>query len=99
MGKVIWSPSSVEDADAISEYISRDSIYHASFFINRLFEITDRLQEFPFSGRIIPEIDNENCREIIYGSYRIMYKIVKSNVWITGIVHSAQNWCPKERMN
>jgi addiction module RelE/StbE family toxin len=94
MAKVIWSPSSLDDIDSIAEYISKDSVYHASLFIDRLFEATDQLKLHPLSGRLIPEIGNQNCREIIYGSYRIMYRIDKTNIWITGVIHGARNWKP-----
>jgi plasmid stabilization system protein ParE len=56
MAKVIWSPSSLDDIDTIAKFISKDSVYHASLFIDRLFEVTDRLKEHPLSGRVIPEI-------------------------------------------
>jgi addiction module RelE/StbE family toxin len=95
MGKVIWAPSALDDIDAIAEYIARDSIDRAALFVTRLFEITDRLQEFPLSGRVIPEIGEQSCREIIYGSYRIMYRIDDNDVWITGIVHGARDWKPE----
>lgn len=55
----------------------------------------DRLQEFPNSGRIIPEISNPGCREIIYGSYRIMYRVYDDAVWITSIVHGSRDRHPK----
>ncbi len=92
MARVIWSPSALQDVDAIAEYISRDSPDHAALFVERLFDLTDRLVEFPFSGRAIPEVENENSREIIHGSYRIMYLIEGDEVWITGIVHGAKDW-------
>ena len=95
MGKVIWSPTALEDVDSIAEYIARDSTDHAALFVIRLIGATDRLQNFPNSGRIIPEIGNPGCREIIYGSYRIMYRIVEDAVWITGVVHGSRNWHPK----
>jgi toxin ParE1/3/4 len=95
MGKVIWSPAAVTDVNSIAEYIARDSIYQSSLFVVRLLGATDRLQNFPLSGRIIPEISNPVCREIIYGSYRIMYRIADDEVWITGVVHGAQDWHPK----
>jgi len=94
MGKVIWAPSALQDVDSIAEYIARDSVDRAALFVVRLIEITDRLQNLPFSGRVIPEIGDESCREIIYGAYRIMYRIDKSAVWITGVVHGARNWAP-----
>ncbi len=95
MGKIIWAPSALKDADSIAEYLSRDSVDRAALFVLRLFEATDRLQEFPLSGRIIPEIDNQFCREIIFGAYRIMYRIDNNDVWITGIVHGTRNWNPE----
>jgi len=95
MGKVIWAPSALEDVNSIAEYIARDSVDQAALFVVRLFETTDRLQEFPRSGRVIPEIGNQSCREIIYGSYRIMYRLDDDEVWITGVVHGARNWYPE----
>ncbi|MCK4966003.1 type II toxin-antitoxin system RelE/ParE family toxin [bacterium] len=95
MGKIIWAPSALDDVDAIADYIVRDSEYSAALLVTRIFEITDRLQEFPLSGRVIPEINEQYCREIIYGSYRIMYRIEGNDVWITGVVHSAKDWKPK----
>lgn len=94
MGKVIWSPSAIEDVNSIAEFISRDSVDQAALFVARLIEATDRLQEYPRSGRVIPEIGNQSCREIIYGSYRIMYRLENDDVWITGIVHGARDWIP-----
>jgi toxin ParE1/3/4 len=95
VGKVIWSPSALKDADSIAEYIARDSIDRAALFVLRLIEATDRLQDFPLSGRIIQEINESNSREIIYGAYRIMYYINDNEVWITGIVHGSRNWKPE----
>ena len=95
MGEVIWAPSALDDIDSIAEYIARDSVDQAALLSARLFEATDRLQEFPFSGRVIPEIGNQACREIIYRSYRIMYRIEGDEVWITGVVHGARDWTPE----
>ena len=90
MGKIIWSQNAIFDIESIAEFISRDSEDRASLFILRLMESTKRLVEFPFSGRIIPEINNTLKREIIYGSYRIMYQIENDEIFITGVLHGAQ---------
>ena len=92
MGKIIWSPIALEDVDSIAEYVARDSTDQSSLFVIRLIGATGRLQDFPNSGRIIPEIGNPGCREIIYGSYRIMYRLSEDAVWITGIVHGSRDW-------
>jgi toxin ParE1/3/4 len=95
MAKVIWAPSALDDVESIAEYISKDSVEMSSLFVSRLFDATDRLQEFPFSGWIIPEINNPDCREVIYGTYRIMYRVEKNEVWITGVIHGARDWKPE----
>lgn len=97
MGKVIWSPSALHDVDAIAEYIAHDSVDQAALWVVRLFEATDRLQLFPKSGRVIPEINDDTCREILCGDYRIMYRLQESVVWITGIIHGARNWSPEKQ--
>jgi addiction module RelE/StbE family toxin len=94
MGQVIWSPSALEDIEQIAQFIAKDSSDQAAIFVGRLIEATDRLASAPLSGRIIPEIDQHDCREIIYGAYRIMYRRVGKDVWITGVVHGARNWKP-----
>ncbi|MBM4333320.1 MAG: type II toxin-antitoxin system RelE/ParE family toxin [Deltaproteobacteria bacterium] len=78
----------------LAEYIARDSIDRAALFVTRIFEITDRLQKFPLFGRVMSEIGQESCREIIYGYYRIMYRIEGNYVWITGVVHGSRNLRP-----
>lgn len=94
MGKIIWAPSALKDIESISQYIERDSVDQAALFVSRVIEMVDRLEEFPQSGRIIPEIHDEQCREIIYGAYRLMYRITPKEIWITGVVHGAKNWHP-----
>lgn len=94
MARVIWAPSALEDIDAVADYIARDSADLAALFTARLIEATNRLGDLPRSGRIIPEIGDPSCREISYGSYRIMYRIEGDEVWTTGVVHGARDWRP-----
>ena len=94
MGRIIWSPSALKDIESIAEYIGRDSVDQATLFVERIIELTDQLQGFPQSGRVIPEINQKSCREIIYGAYRVMYRIRTEAIWITGVVHAARYWRP-----
>lgn len=95
MGKIIWAPAALKDIDSIACYIERDSVDQASLFVTRIIEMTDQLEFFPESGRVIPEIKNKNCRELIYGAYRVMYRIVKNEIWITGVTHTSRDWHPE----
>jgi addiction module RelE/StbE family toxin len=91
MAQVIWAPAALDDVDAIAEYIARDSPDHAALFATRLIEATDRLAQFPESGRVLPELGRADCREIIVGDYRIIYRIATDAVWVTGVIHGARD--------
>jgi plasmid stabilization system protein ParE len=80
--------------EAIAEYIARDSADQAALFVARLLDATDKLADLPESGRVIPEIGDPACRELVVAPYRIMYRLEGGQVWVTGIVHGARNWHP-----
>ena len=92
MVKIIWSENALEDIEQISEFIRRDSSDRAALFISRLIDATEKLSEYPNSGRIIPEVKIKEYCEIIYGAYRIMYKLEQHNILILADIHSARDW-------
>lgn len=79
------------DLKQIQEYISKDSIYYANKTINEIINKTEYLLMFPYMGRKIPEFDNTNFRELIYKSYRILYK-VNSNIYILNVFHHSRDF-------
>jgi addiction module RelE/StbE family toxin len=85
--------SAKRDLKEIYEYIRKDSEYYANKTINKIEEYINNLKFFPYSGRKIPEINQENFLEIIYKKYRIMYKIESVNkISILRIFHSSRNF-------
>jgi toxin ParE1/3/4 len=52
---------------------------------------TRMLAQFPRSGRIVPEYDDENVRELIVYSYRIIYRLQENEVVIAAVVHGRRN--------
>ena len=92
--KIVWSEPAVADLDAIRYYIARDSEVYADALILEIFESTDRLDRFPKSGRVVPELNDLTTREIIVGSYRVMYDIAGDVVRILGVLHGARQFPP-----
>jgi toxin ParE1/3/4 len=60
---VIWSPRALDDVEAIASYIARDSAAYASAVVAKIIKTTRTLRRFPFSGRVVPEFQDENFRE------------------------------------
>lgn len=85
--KIIWSPHAASNLEEICDYISKDSEYYAAVFVKKLIKIIKEIPGFPKSGRIVPEYNDENLREKIYGNYRIVYRIQNEAIEIAAICH------------
>ena len=92
--KVQFTPSARSEFLSVLSYIRRDKPSAAVNFRNRTEEILRRLENFPESGRIIPEFPELPYREVIISPYRFFYKIKADVVWIVAVWHGAQ--LPKE---
>jgi plasmid stabilization system protein ParE len=90
--KLIWSPAARDDLHDIVVFIARDNPNRAMSFGYELISGTDRLQEFPEVGRIVPEYRNDYIREIVIRPYRIVYRVVHENriCEIARVWHSAR---------
>ena len=81
--KVIWAPLAIERAYEEARYIAADKPDAALNWLDNLFEFTDRLEKFPDSGRIVPEIGLPEYREMIFGkAHRVVYRREKSRISI-----------------
>ena len=88
--KIIWSPLAIDRATEIAEYISFDNPTAARNWIDTIFEKVKTLETSSKIGRIVPKIERKEIREIIYGNYRIIYRIEKSSISVLTIRHGKQ---------
>lgn len=70
-------------------YFSRLHFY-AKRFIAKLINRVDQLIEFPESGRVVPEKNSPDIRELIEGNYRIFYRLQRETITILRIHNSAR---------
>jgi toxin ParE1/3/4 len=70
---VIWTPQARLDLEAIEEYYLEVAPNYAELMIDGLLAAVRRLQDFPDSGRLVPELREAGLREVIYRSYRVIY--------------------------
>ena len=87
---IIWSPLAIERASEIAEYIAQDKPLAAEDWINTVFSKVEKLKFSPEIGRPVPEIGDNQFRELIYGNYRIIYRIEKNQISILTIRHGMQ---------
>jgi toxin ParE1/3/4 len=88
--RVRWTEQAVGDLQAIREFIERDSPRYGRHVAERLFDATLRLKLFPLSGRIVPELERDDIRELIVGEYRLVYRVLYKAVILLTVFRSSR---------
>lgn len=73
--KIIFSRPAIADLSEIVRNIAKDNPVAAERFGNKLIQRSGPLAQFPRMGRVVPEENDENIREIILSPYRIFYRV------------------------
>jgi toxin ParE1/3/4 len=89
MVTIVWTDLALADLKDVHQAISKDSVVYAKKVVERIAERVGQLQHFPLSGRIVPEFGHKDIRELIEGSYRIIYRVENEQIGIARIHHSA----------
>ena len=90
--QIIWSLQARDDLREIVTFIAADNPTTAESFGFRLMSKVDGLANFPLIGRVVPEVGDENIREIILRPYRIIYRVIPAQqvVAVVRIWHGAR---------
>ena len=89
--KLEWTEPALSDLEGIRDYIKRDSEYYANRFVERIIETVEGLEQFPEMGRMVPEAEAENIRELLFHNYRIIYRLETDSILILTVIHSARD--------
>lgn len=87
--RIVWSPLALERVEDIARYIAEDNPDAAVQWVDDLFVTVERLADFPISGRMVPEVGSPRIRELIFGTYRVIYR-VKDQVDILTVRRGSQ---------
>jgi len=92
MNRVVWTAPAVSDLESIREYIARDSEVYADAVLSEIFDAVDQLIAYAESGRVVPELNEKQTRELIVGNYRVMYDIQADTIRILTVLHGARKF-------
>lgn len=73
--RLAWSRRAERDLLQLRAYIAQDSPRYAAQFIARLIHAVEQLPDFPRRGRVVPEVNEDSLRELIFHGYRILYRL------------------------
>ena len=88
--KVFWTNKAIEQLTAIHVYHAQVSPQYAKRRVDLLTKRSKQIGSFPKSGRILPELNLEQIREVIEASYRIIYYVGSDRVDVLAVVHGKQ---------
>ena len=90
--RVDLTASAEADTSEIWDYIAQDNPEAATAFILRLEEQIGTLEMFPQRCPLIPESEllGASYRHLLFGNYRIIFKITGATVIVMRILHEAR---------
>ncbi|MBD1573454.1 type II toxin-antitoxin system RelE/ParE family toxin [Vibrio sp. S17_S38] len=91
MAELIWTDPALSDLNDIVEYIALENMVAAKFLVQSIFDKVERLELFPESGRIPPELDHLNYREVVASPCRIFYKQDLDKVYILYVMREERD--------
>jgi toxin ParE1/3/4 len=84
---IIWSDPAVDDLEAAVEFIAKDSDAYARSLAQLAVDAAESLRTFPNRGHRLPDPRLARYRELIIGSYRLVYLVQKNRVLIVAVLH------------
>jgi plasmid stabilization system protein ParE len=92
--KIRFTPSARRQFLAALAFIRADNPKAANRLRKRAETVLRRLEQFPESGRGIPEFPDLPYREVVIPPYRFFYRVMEKTIWVVSVWHGAQ--LPKE---
>lgn len=91
MAEIIWTDPALDELNEIAEYVALDNPAAAKVLVRTAFNVVARLEKFPRSGRVPPELEDLDYREVVTGPCRIFYKIVEEQVYIIFVLREERD--------
>lgn len=71
--RVFWTDAALGQLESIRDYFARTSPKYAQKLVERPVNRSEKVADFPRSGRMVPEYEIDEVRQVIEGQYRIIY--------------------------
>lgn len=91
MARVDWTKEAIENVRGIIRFIQDDTPYYAQQMQSRIFNAVSRLIDNPQIGWVVEEFDQDDLREILAYSYRIIYRFKDDTCTIIAVIHASRD--------
>jgi toxin ParE1/3/4 len=90
VNRVVWSPQALHDLESVRDYIAQDSPTYATLVVQRIVASVERLATFPESGRVVPELQRADVREVVHRPFRVVYRVRQDTVEIATVFRASR---------
>ena len=94
--RILWTDAALNQLEAIRDLLSQTSPDYARRVVERLVKRSEQIAVFPRSGRMVPEYELDEVRQVIESSYRIIYLIKEDQVEVLAVIHTSRRGLPQE---
>jgi len=90
--KVVWTKQGYSTLDEAVDYVAQDSLTAAQQLLESALDSAESLSMFGERGRIVPELQQPNVRELLIQRYRLIYEVFDAKVEILAFIHGARDF-------
>src|SRR5262249_21193458 len=90
--KVIWTHTGQTTLDEAVAYIAQKSLPAAISLLELALDTAASLDVISERGRIVPELEQPQIRELLVRRYRLIYEVFESKVEILAFIHGARDF-------
>jgi len=90
--RVVWSPRAQTSLDEVLSYVAESSREGALRILEQALAAGSSLATLSERGRIVPELDRPDFREIFVFRYRLIYQLQPDTVRIVAFLHGARDF-------
>ncbi len=84
---IVWTTPAADDLEAAVEFIARDSDAYARTLAQLVVETAESLALFPDRGHRLRDPKLSRFRELLVGTYRLVYLVQTQRILIEGVLH------------
>ena len=91
MAKLIWTEKAVDDLSELADYVAISDRNAAKQLVQKVLSSIKRLEQHPESGRRLPELPQQNYREVITPPSRIIYRVDNENIYVVRVIRQERD--------
>lgn len=90
MSTIAWSEPALEDVTALRKWLARDSKPLSDSVVETIFNAIETVVPFPRIGRVVSEVGDDTVRELLFRTFRIVYKVTADGIVVLGILYGGR---------